>query len=51
MYGRCSWSCGIGSSKCWLWLEIIVEKRSLSLLSKVLEFVTVFEMLKLSMHL
>ena len=52
IYGRCSWSCGIGSSKCWLLrLEIIVVKRCLSLLSNLLEFVTVFEMLKLSMRL
>ena len=32
-------------------LEIIVEKRCLSLLSNLLEFVTVFEMSKLSMCL
>ena len=51
IYGRCSWSCGIGSSKCWLLrLEKIVVKRCLSLFSNLLEFVTVFEMLKLSMR-
>ena len=26
MYGSCSWSSGIGSSKRWLWLEIIVAQ-------------------------
>ena len=42
MCGWCSWFCGVGSSKVWLlWLEIMVEKRCLSLLSNLLEFVTV----------
>ena len=52
MYGRCSWSCGMGSSKFWLLrLEVIVEKRCFCLLSNLYEFVTVFEMSKLSMRL
>ena len=50
MYGRCSWYCSIGSSECLLLrLEIIAEQHCLSLLSNLFDFVTVFEMLKLSM--
>jgi len=50
MYGSCNLSCRIGSSRL-LWLELIVEKRCLSLRSKVLELVTVCVKSKLSIRL